>query len=60
MLGTEGHRGTLLPQYANIGYRLGGQKLDVDPATETLTNSPADNALPKREYRKPWVIPEEV
>ncbi|MHC4403370.1 MAG: Gfo/Idh/MocA family protein [Planctomycetota bacterium] len=56
----EGHLSTLLPQYANISYRLGGQKLVVDPKTETFTNSPEGNALLKREYRKPWVIPEEV
>lgn len=56
----EGHRSTLLSQYANISYRLGGQKLLVDPETERFTNSEAGNALLKREYRKPWVIPDEV
>jgi hypothetical protein len=56
----EGHRSTLLPQYANISYRLGGEKLEIDPQTETFTNSAAGNALLKREYRKPWVIPEQV
>jgi predicted dehydrogenase len=56
----QGHLSTLLPQYANISYRLGSEKLMVDPATETFTNSPAGNALLKREYRKPWVIPEPV
>ena len=35
----EGHKSTLLPQYANISYRLGGQKLLVDPKTETFTSS---------------------
>jgi predicted dehydrogenase len=54
------HLSHLLPQYANISYRLGGEKLLVDPATETFTNSPAGNALLKREYRKPWVLPEDV
>ena len=54
----EGHKSTLLPQYANISYRLGGKKLEVDPATETFTNSPEGNALLKREYRKPWVLEE--
>jgi len=56
----EGHRSTLLCQYANISYRLGGQKLLVDSRTETFTNSAEANALLKREYRKPWVVPEEV
>ena len=54
----EGHKSTLLPQYANISYRLGGQKLLIDPKTETFTNSPEGNALLKREYRKPWVLEE--
>ena len=49
-----------MPQYANISYRLGGKKLVVDAETETFTNSPEGNALLKREYRKPWVIEEEV
>jgi predicted dehydrogenase len=56
----EGHLSTLLPQYANISYRLGGQKLQLDPQTETFTNSPQGNSLLKREYRKPWVIEDEV
>jgi len=56
----EGHLSTLLPQYANISYRLGGVKLLVDPQTETFTNSAEANALLKREYRKPWVVPDSV
>ena len=57
----EGHLSTLLPQYANISYRLGGEKLIVDPKTERFTNSEAGNALLRREeYRKPWVISDPV
>jgi len=56
----EGHLSTLLCQYANISYRLGGAKLEVDPRTETFTNSQEGNALLKRRYRKPWVIEDEV
>jgi predicted dehydrogenase len=56
----EGHRSTLLAQYANISYRLGGQKLLVDPETETLKHNPKANALLRREYREPWVVPEVV
>jgi predicted dehydrogenase len=55
----EGHRSTLLCQLANISYRLGGRKLNVDPVTETLGDAEAD-AMLKREYRAPWVIPEVV
>jgi predicted dehydrogenase len=56
----QGHRSTLLSQYANISYRLGGQKLLVDPRTESFTNSAEANALLKREYRQPWAVPEHV
>jgi len=56
----EGHRSTLLSQMANISFRLGGEKLLVDPATETFTNSDRANGMLKREYRKPWEIPNEV
>jgi len=37
-----------------------GEKLLFDPNTETFTNSEAGNALLKREYRKPWVVPDQV
>ncbi len=56
----EGHRSTLLCQLANISYRLGGRKLLVDPKTETLIDDAEANALLKREYRSPWVVPEKV
>ena len=47
-------------QLANISYRLGGQKLTFDPANETCVANDAANALLKREYRDPWVVPEKV
>jgi predicted dehydrogenase len=57
----EGHLSTLLCQFGNISYRLGGQKLLVDPKTESFTNSSEGNRLLKRaEYRKPWVVPDQV
>ena len=56
----EGHRSALLVHYANISLRTGGERLIIDPATEQITNSPAAMKLFKRQYRKPWVIPEEV
>ena len=56
----EGHRSTLLCQLANISYRLGGEKLHFDAATERFTNNEAANALLKREYRSPYAIPEQV
>jgi predicted dehydrogenase len=56
----EGHLSTLLCQLANISQRLGGQNLQVDPKTESFTNSPEGNKLLKRQYRKPWVISDQV
>lgn len=56
----EVHLSTLYSQYGNISYRLGGQKLVVDPKTETFTNTEEGNALLKREYRAPYEIPEQV
>ena len=56
----DGHRSTLLSQFANISYRLDGEKLLVDAKTETFTNSSRGNAMLKREYRMPWAVPAEV
>jgi predicted dehydrogenase len=56
----EGHRSTLLCQLANISYRLGGRKLSVDPASETIVDDAEANALLRREYRPPWVVPDEI
>ena len=55
-----GHRSTLLAHYATISYRLGGQKLVIDPRTETITDNPEAMKLFKREYRKPYEVPENV
>ena len=57
---TEGHKSVLLAHYATISYRLGGQKLVIDRETEEIVNNPEAMKYFKREYRKPWVIPEEV
>ncbi len=56
----EGHRSALLVHYANISYRVGGQKLVIDPATERFVDSPEAAKLFKRDYRQPWVIEEDV
>ncbi len=56
----HGHRSTLLVHYANISLRTGGQKLAIDTQTERFNDNPQAEALFKRSYRKPWVIPEEV
>jgi len=54
----QGHRSTLLCQYANISFRLGGRKLNVDAYTESFVDDSEANGMLRREYRSPWVVPE--
>ena len=56
----EGHRSTLLSQYANISYRLGGMKLVIDATDETIVDNDQANDMLRRDYREPWVVPAEV
>ncbi|MCU0918025.1 MAG: Gfo/Idh/MocA family oxidoreductase [Planctomycetes bacterium] len=56
----QGHYSALLCHLANISYRVGNQKLTFDPKTETFVNHPEANKYLKREYRQPWVVPEQV
>jgi predicted dehydrogenase len=55
----EGHYSTLLAHYGNIACRV-GRRLRVDAATEGFVDDTGANALVKRSYREPWVIPERV
>ncbi len=55
----QGHRSLLLAHYANISYRLGGRKLNIDPQTEQIQNDSDAMALFRREYRQPWVVQEQ-
>ena len=46
---------------ANISYRLGGQRLVIDPKTEYIVDNPEAMKYFRREtYRKPWAISDEV
>ena len=56
----EGHRSTLLAQYANISLRLGGEKLAIDPKTERIVGNEKAARMMRRTYRRPWVIEDEV
>jgi predicted dehydrogenase len=56
----EGYMSSALPLLANISYRLGGHNLDFDPLTERFRNNEAANDLLTREYREPYVVPNEV
>ena len=56
----EGHKSVLLAHYATMSYRLGGEKLVIDPKTEQVVGNDRAMAMFKREYRKPYVLPDEV
>jgi predicted dehydrogenase len=55
----DGHYSTLLTHYGNVAYRV-GRTLTIDPATEGFVDDDEANALVKREYREPWVVPDVV
>ena len=55
----QGHLSTSLCHLANIAYRV-GRKLEFDPQSETFANDEEANALLTREYREPYVMPDEV
>jgi len=56
----EAHLSALMIHYANISYRLGGQKLTIDSGTEQIRDNAEAMSLFKRSYRTPWVLPEQV
>ena len=56
----EGHHSAMLCQTANISYRLGGRRLELDPKSERFINDDEANKLVKRVYREPYVIPNEI
>ena len=51
---------TNLAHIAHIAHRVGNRQLQWDGDKEQFINDDEANALVKREYRKPWVIPEKV
>jgi len=55
----EGHLSTSLCHLANISYRT-GRKLVFDSETETFPGDGEANRLLRREYREPYVVPEQV
>ena len=55
----EGHMSTALCHLANISFRT-GRKLTFDPATETFPGDAEANKYLTREYREPYVIPDQV
>lgn len=55
----EGHYSTSLPLLANISYRVGRQ-LKFRGENEKFANDPEADLLLTREYRYPYIIPEDV
>ncbi|MCB9384540.1 MAG: Gfo/Idh/MocA family oxidoreductase [Bryobacterales bacterium] len=55
----QGHLSTSLCHLTNIAY-FTGRKLVFDPATETFPGDAEANKFLKREYREPFVVPENV
>ncbi len=55
-----GYHSALLMHLGNLGVRLGGRRLVFDSATEQCVGDDEANALLKRTYREPYVIPEQV
>jgi predicted dehydrogenase len=53
------HLSSALAHLGNISFRL-GRVLTFDPATEKFTGDEQANAMLKRKYRAPFVIPEKV
>ena len=56
----QGHYSVLLCHLANISYRVGNQKLALDPKTESFVNASDANKYLKRTYRAPWIIPDRI
>jgi len=56
----ELHRSTFLCQTANIAYRVGGRRLEIDPEGECFIGADDANVLVKRRGRAPYQVPERV
>jgi predicted dehydrogenase len=55
----EGHLSSALMHLANISYRT-GRSLQFDPVKEMIVKDPEANAMLRRKYRDPFVVPEKV
>jgi len=54
-----GHLSSALAHLGNIAYRL-GRRLEFDPAQEKFVGDEEANRMLRRDYRKPFVVPEKV
>ena len=55
-----GHLSAVMVHLGNIGVRLGGRRLVIDPQSERIVGDAEADALVKRVYRDPYVVPETV
>jgi predicted dehydrogenase len=55
----EGHLSSALVHLSNISYRL-GRSFDFDPVKEVIVKDAEANAMLRRKYRDPFVVPEKV
>ncbi|MFH0761892.1 MAG: Gfo/Idh/MocA family oxidoreductase [Bacteroidota bacterium] len=55
----EGHLSAALPHLANISYRL-GRELHFMSEYEKFSNDPEADLMLTRNYRKPYVVPDEI
>lgn len=53
------HTSCGLAHLGNIAYRL-GRRLDFDPKQDRFVSDPEADAMLSREYRKPFVVPDQV
>jgi len=56
----QGHFSTLFCHLANVSYRVGHRKLEFDPQSHAFVGDEEANRYLKRDYRKPWVVPDKV
>jgi len=56
----EGHLSALWIHYGNISYRLGGERVVIDPTTEHIVGNAKAMELFRRDYRAPYVIEDQV
>ena len=56
----DAHISTALAHIANISFRVGNRQLQWDGGKERFVNDDEANAMVKRTYREPWIIPETV
>jgi hypothetical protein len=50
----------LLVHYGNMGVRVGGRRMVIDPQTQSVVGDDEVNKLVKRDYRESFAIPEQV